>query len=369
MAEDFSLTDRENGSAGASRWGLDGTLRGGPETPPPAYNSNDEAESQTKTDRRGSWLRRLFSSSSRSDSNEEAERDISDTDVRCLEECQEGYPRLAAFKACEPSFSLYRGFSYVHSRLILDLQAKIAALENELDDLDEEEFEDEDKRIRLSSVKEDIEAARTASPDQRHRQHILEELRVNVLHYDELLIKAKQLAAFQRPNNRDYCSVRAYFWNFRPLAKKEEKYIKCREDLVSLRNGREWAGFDQWVETSLLKLSRKIPFIKKAFCPPDLKRKTEDEDIRYLSPSRIEKFVGLIITAIVFVLLVLPVIGMYRLASFGDTKDIFAAIGVMIVFTLLFAAAMSLLTKARRHELFAASAAYCAILVVFITNV
>lgn len=109
--------------------------------------------------------------------------------------------------------------------------------------------------------------------------------------------------------------------------------------------------------------------MQKAFCPPDLKRKTEDEDIRYLSPSRIEKFVGLIITAIVFVLLVLPVIGMYRLASFGDTKDIFAAIGVMIVFTLLFAAAMSLLTKARRHELFAASAAYCAILVVFITNV
>lgn len=100
-----------------------------------------------------------------------------------MEECQEGYPRLAAFKACEPSFSLYRGFSYVHSRLILDLQAKIAALENELDDLDEEEFEDEDKRIRLSSVKEDIEAARTASPDQRRRQHILEELRVNVLHY------------------------------------------------------------------------------------------------------------------------------------------------------------------------------------------
>lgn len=110
---------------------------------------------------------------------------------------------------------------------------------------------------------------------------------------------------------------------------------------------------------------------QKLFCAPDLLRKTESErsKVHYLSPSRIELFVGVIITNIIFILLAIPVFGMYRLASFEETKDIFAAIGVMIVFTLLFAAAMSLLTKARRHELFAASAAYCAILVVFITNV
>ena len=52
----------------------------------------------------------------------------------------------------------------------------------------------------------------------------------------------------------------------------------------------------------------------------------------------------------------------------SSSKDTFNAVGVLIVFTLLFSAAMSLLTKAARHELFAASAAYCAILVVFIGN-
>jgi len=59
---------------------------------------------------------------------------------------------------------------------------------------------------------------------------------------------------------------------------------------------------------------------------------------------------------------------MYRLTSLGNTQSMFSAIGVLIIFTLLFSAAMSLLTKAKRHELFAASAAYCAVLVVFITN-
>lgn len=50
------------------------------------------------------------------------------------------------------------------------------------------------------------------------------------------------------------------------------------------------------------------------------------------------------------------------------SRQTFNAVGVLIVFTLLFSAAMSVLTKAARHEMFAASAAYCAILVVFIGN-
>lgn len=90
--------------------------------------------------------------------------------------------------------------------------------------------------------------------------------------------------------------------------------------------------------------------------------------MHYFSPSRIEKLVGVIITMIIFILLILPVVAMYRLTSIGERNSTFDAVGVLVVFTLLFSAAMSLLTKAQRHELFAASAAYCAVLVVFISN-
>ena len=83
-----------------------------------------------------------------------------------------------------------------------------------------------------------------------------------------------------------------------------------------------------------------------------------------------EKLIGLIITAVIFILLVCPVVIMYCLTSqsHNDPNSTFRAIGVLVVFTLLFSAAMSMLTKARRHELFAAAAAYCAVLVVFISN-
>jgi len=83
----------------------------------------------------------------------------------------------------------------------------------------------------------------------------------------------------------------------------------------------------------------------------------------------VEAFVGIIITFVIFVLLVLPVVAMYKLTSVGSSEhSTFNAIGILVVFTLLFAASTSLLTTARRHELFAASAGYCAVLVVFISN-
>jgi hypothetical protein len=76
----------------------------------------------------------------------------------------------------------------------------------------------------------------------------------------------------------------------------------------------------------------------------------------------------MIITLIIFILLILPVVAMYKLTSVGDRNSTFDAVGILVVFTMLFCAAMSLLTKAKRHELFAASAAYAAVLVVFISN-
>jgi hypothetical protein len=99
-----------------------------------------------------------------------------------------------------------------------------------------------------------------------------------------------------------------------------------------------------------------------------LQKNGDDKHVIYYSPARVEKLVGIIITFIIFVLLVLPVVAMYKLTTIGERNSTLDAVGVLVVFTLLFSAAMSLLTKAQRHELFAASAAYCAVLVVFISN-
>jgi len=114
---------------------------------------------------------------------------------------------------------------------------------------------------------------------------------------------------------------------------------------------------------------QRLPQAKRIFSTKELRVKNgDDKHVHYYSQSRVGKLVGIIITLIIFILLILPVVIMYKLTSIGERNSAFDAVGVLVVFTLLFSAAMSLLTKAQRHELFAASAAYSAVLVVFISN-
>jgi hypothetical protein len=117
-------------------------------------------------------------------------------------------------------------------------------------------------------------------------------------------------------------------------------------------------------------LKTEHPPLQTFFRTPELQNKTSNKYINFYSSSRIDKLIGILITLIIFCLLVAPVVAMYRLSLIEDrgSNSTFDAVGVLVIFTLLFSAAMSLVTKAARHELFAASAAYCAILVVFIGN-
>jgi hypothetical protein len=71
-------------------------------------------------------------------------------------------------------------------------------------------------------------------------------------------------------------------------------------------------------------------------------------------------------------LLIIPIYVLWRLAgqlAKGQASASAVTIGVLLVFTLIFSAVLSLFTRARRHEILGAAAAYCAVLVVFISNV
>lgn len=72
---------------------------------------------------------------------------------------------------------------------------------------------------------------------------------------DELLIKARELVSFQRPTERDYQSVRNWFHSKAPLVEEEQAYILWKEDILTLRHGREWASFDGLVEQTLHKIN------------------------------------------------------------------------------------------------------------------
>ena len=60
---------------------------------------------------------------------------------------------------------------------------------------------------------------------------------------------------------------------------------------------------------------------------------------------------------------------LYKCSLSGTITTSPDAMGIIAVSTLIFSAILSAFTNGKRHEILAASAAYCAVLVVFLGNV
>jgi small-conductance mechanosensitive channel len=74
--------------------------------------------------------------------------------------------------------------------------------------------------------------------------------------------------------------------------------------------------------------------------------------VRLYSKKRIDVFSRLIITFLAVILLMAPVIALFGTSQSGVIKIL-----IIFLFTMAFSVALSLCTKAKRHEVFAATAA------------
>jgi hypothetical protein len=111
---------------------------------------------------------------------------------------------------------------------------------------------------------------------------------------------------------------------------------------------------------------------QKLFSSAESKQKKGSETAVevYFDRERTETFVNAIITCMILALLILPFYILYHLTAGPNTYHNNAlCMGVLLVFTLCFSAGLSFFTRAQRHEILAAAAGYCAVLVVFIGNV
>lgn len=101
---------------------------------------------------------------------------------------------------------------------------------------------------------------------------------------------------------------------------------------------------------------------------PEFRLRALDEGVYHFPPVLISRITSIIIMYVIITLLVVPV-GLMCWLSISAVPSPVEVVGILLVFTLLFCGAMSALTRARPSELFAASSAYCAVLVVFMSNV
>jgi hypothetical protein len=167
---------------------------------------------------------------------------------------------------------------------------------------------------------------------------------------DELVMRCKTLASLKRTSSRDYQSLANWMHNEKPLSHEESEFIGCKEDFIALCEPQEGGWFDGLIEDTLSKIECK--FTRLLFTSGDQRRKSADPYIKYYSKYRIDLLVRIIICLLAVVLLVAPVVLLFSVKESNALKVV-----VLLSFTLFFCICISVFTKAKRHEVFAATAA------------
>jgi hypothetical protein len=65
-----------------------------------------------------------------------------------------------------------------------------------------------------------------------------------------------------RPTTNEIRSVHSYLLDKFPVHEREQEYIQWREDLVTLRPGRDHAWLDRGIESCLHTLQGRVPYIQ-----------------------------------------------------------------------------------------------------------
>jgi hypothetical protein len=81
----------------------------------------------------------------------------------------------------------------------------------------------------------------------------------------KLLLAASQMTALNKPTENEHASVRNWMALDQPLVAPDNRFILEKEDIVTLRPGREYAWLDAIIENGL----RKQPFLWLAVRPTD----------------------------------------------------------------------------------------------------
>lgn len=195
-----------------------------------------------------------------------------------MDDCHRGYPEVATFQCSDRNFLQYRSFGYLHARLLSSLQYDVERLESKLNELDDWEVTSGDKEKLRCKERDDLEDSLDRTSDRFRamfdvtRPQVQKNLKSALMEYgacialqrrdgltvraDEVLLKTQHMLTLQRPSRKDYESVRDWFLDFNPLVEDEQSFIRRKEDIITLRTGRECAIFDAFVERSLSKLDR-----------------------------------------------------------------------------------------------------------------
>jgi hypothetical protein len=171
---------------------------------------------------------------------------------------------MARFMDSDDNYMTYRRFGNVQARLLLEAQDDIRLLEEKLEELDDEETANEEEAKALCSRK--LYGANWSEA----RRDLMKSLKAAFNEYGKLSLSERSLfdrwvlivpatlmgsaqtfMSLNRPTSHEYTSVENFMNNEKPVPRAQFSFVYHKEDLVTLRPGREHAWLDSQVEKLL----------------------------------------------------------------------------------------------------------------------
>ncbi|RYO76496.1 hypothetical protein DL766_001709 [Monosporascus sp. MC13-8B] len=270
-----------------------------------------------------------------------------------------GFPRVAykIARDADKTGTIYRRFDRLASRNLLLLEAEIAELEPRQEEYD---FEDRDRpsHSRVQESRSDWktfeELANDAKqPNEVERMELTITIREKLREYHEALAAHQFLLNLERPVDttvkgmRDWFEARNTRFGRPQLWGRSEDRFRDVDDLVALR-----------VPANQDRLSLFILNNLGAF----FKTRSSDGQTAEIS----ERSVARAVTLLSSLLSAAVLFG--SMVSLCFVRNVYAVLGMVGGWTVLFAGCVGFLTNAKRDQIFAATAAYAAVLVVFVSG-
>ncbi|KAL2042159.1 hypothetical protein N7G274_005347 [Stereocaulon virgatum] len=282
--------------------------------------------------------------------------------IRPLNDFPQGYGKVAAIEDLDADFLIYRKFGWLRNYALLHLQDELVDLQQQLERLDKWEFRDGDYKKLLSRRKD-------YARDDSLRRNLVSKIHSKLAQYDKALLRTQQIQAMKRPTERAQRNLYHLVNNTQSLVDNESQWTAQGVDLAALGRGPEYGWLNTFLEDSMNRVSKRAT--RAIFRTEEQRNKSGDERLQLLSADRLDILVRIVLTLVAAVLLLIPVAVLFRLMPTSPEDFQLRTnlqMATVFLFTLVFSLSCSIFTKARRQEVFAATAAYSAVLVVFLGN-
>ncbi|KAI1457149.1 hypothetical protein F4805DRAFT_475395 [Annulohypoxylon moriforme] len=259
-----------------------------------------------------------------------------------------GYKGYSGFIASEYEFFILRRFDTLNVRVALLLQDEISMLEKELSAVDEGYSRKNATDINNGTLRH----------DQEDRVELLKKIGSKIRYYNDFIIQQTAMNKYQPAPNRVIRAIRTWHSNheYRAIDKEEQSYLKeeNEKDLIAV------LPKDKLPVRRLIEHSRRLRTL-----PLWKQNSTEDPDydadlVFHYSDKRIDEFASGLIFATGVIMLIAPI---WILQSLQN--QVYKLI-VITLFIFIFLLTLSLAMATKPFEALGATAAYAAVLMVFL---